>query len=878
MITSEMLEAKLWKGADELRGSMDASRYKDYMLGLMFYKFLSEKILLAYRDEIDQLPYSGDALLDAYAEAYAEDGDEFAIELMKSPGFFIKPQYLFQQWVKEINAGTFELDHVIKGLEEFERRQQWTKRVNAGTFDSNGHDNFERMIAGAQDAADFTGLFSTMDLNDSALGSNLKIRSDNIKALIMLFADIHIVELQENDVIGDAYEYLIGEFAMESGKKAGEFYTPHQVSDVIARIVAHSVKNLTAIYDPCVGSGSLLLTVKYYLDDEAKRRLHYYGQEKNTATYNLTRMNLLLHGVKANMMDIRNGDTLADDWPEDPDYPNDGRLFDAVVMNPPYSLKRWNRAELTVSDPRFSMAGVLPPDDKGDYAFLLHGLYHLGEDGTMGIVLPHGVLFRGAAEGIIRTKLLKKNFIDTVIGLPANLFTNTGIPVIVMVLKKNRPLGAPVLLIDASRGFEKIGKNNHLRERDIAKIVDTYLTRSEIAGYSHLATQKEIEENGYNLNIPRYVERIDDDIPHDVDAHLLGGIPKKNIKSLTVLETVMPDVISSSFTAVREGYVTLSTDMASLRERALNDERVMSEADAVRHEVDDYIGRYWEIFKKLSKEVHRNLVELHSTMLADIKEILSNHRFMDVYSGYQIIADLWSSSLTHDLKFISEYGLYDASRQTVPNMVTKGSGDKKHEEQDGWRGNIIPNELISKILYGEDERRIAEKEEDVQENVQKMNEWVEKAATEDTDEAENLGDCLNDAKTSFDDKSLKAALKEATRGTDEYEMIKAVQDIKAAIKSGNKELKSMRAELKERVENRYAILKNDEIEKLVMMKWFDNITDRIVALVREPIERELDAIDMLHERYAMTLDEIDEEISKEAQSFAAMQSELVVTE
>lgn len=233
---------------------------------------------------------------------------------------------------------------------------------------------------------------------------------------------------------------------MESGKKAGEFYTPHQVSEVMAQIVAKS-SEIKSIYDPTVGSGSLLLTVKKHLDKNAQRDLNYYGQEKNTATYNLTRMNLLLRGVRPEKMTIKNGDTLSNDWPEDPKNPNEGVQFDAVVMNPPYSAKNWNKAGLKVSDPRFEIAGTLPPDSKGDFAFLLHGLYHLGTNGTMAIVLPHGVLFRGSSEGEIRKRLLDKNYIDAIIGLPSNLFTNTGIPVAIIILKRIVKLTLQYLLL-----------------------------------------------------------------------------------------------------------------------------------------------------------------------------------------------------------------------------------------------------------------------------------------------------------------------------------------------------------------------------------------------------------------------------------------------
>src|SRR5699024_2434468 len=448
-----------------------------------FYKFLSDKTLDAFKISAGIKNISEAELVKEYKEAREDDGENLDRTIQNMLGYYVSPEYLYQTRINDINSGDFEVQKV-------------TDRLH----------NFERSISIETGTDDFKGLFSssTIDLTDTALGSNLNERSKNIQALIMLFADLNMVALQKGDILGDAYEYLIGQFAMESGKKAGEFYTPHQVSEVMAQIVARS-SNIESIYDPTVGSGSLLLTVGKHLDSDTQKNLNYYGQEKNTATYNLTRMNLLLHGVRPERMTIRNGDTLSYDWPEDPERPNEGVQFDAVVMNPPYSLKNWNRLDLKVSDPRFEIAGVLPPDSKGDFAFLLHGLFHLRESGTMAIVLPHGILFRGGAEGEIRKRLIDKNYIDTIIGLPSSLFTNTGIPVVVVILKKNRKLDEPILLIDASEEFIKVGKQNVLQEKHIAKIVDTYLERNREEGYSSLVYREDILENDYNMNIPRYI-------------------------------------------------------------------------------------------------------------------------------------------------------------------------------------------------------------------------------------------------------------------------------------------------------------------------------------------------------------------------------------
>src|SRR5690625_655905 len=585
MITSEDIKRRLWEGANSLRGSMDASRYKDYMLGLMFYKFLSDKTLEAFV-KTSGTKGNEDEIVKAYEEAYENYGDNLINLIQQVLGYYVLPQHLYQQWLKDIREGTFELEKVTESLQAFERTAATTGDID-----------------------DFKGLFSssTIDFTDTALGNNLNARSKNIRNLILLFADLNMVSLQEGDVLGDAYEYLIGQFAMESGKKAGEFYTPRQVSEVMAQIVAKTT-DVNSIYDPTVGSGSLLLTVGRHLSADQRKTLHYYGQEKNTATYNLTRMNLILHGVRPERMSIRNGDTLAEDWPEDPDRPNEGVLFDAVVMNPPYSLKNWNEQDLKVTDPRFEIAGVLPPDSKGDYAFLLHGLFHLGQEGTMAIVLPHGVLFRGGAEGEIRKRLSDKNYIDAVIGLPDKLFTNTGIPVTVMILKKNRPLNEPVLIIDASKSFVKEGKQNVLQEKDIAKIVDTYVERREEAGYSHLATQQEIKDNEYNLNIPRYIETSEEEIPHDVDAHLYGGIPLAQIEKLTVLHDVAKDVLYDSFREIRLGYVELVDSIEDLTDKVLQHDQVQKRVDRLTEVTQSYMDKYWERLKSVNDVKDRKSV------------------------------------------------------------------------------------------------------------------------------------------------------------------------------------------------------------------------------------------------------------------------------
>lgn len=854
MITSEEIKSRLWDGANELRGSMDASRYKDYMLGLMFYKFLSDKTLNTFK-ESSQLgnDISERELVKAYKEAHDAYGDALNNTIQSLLGYYVLPEYLYQTWLMDINNGEFEVQKVTDSLH-----------------------NFERTIVIEEGADDFKGLFSssTIDLTDTALGSNLNERSRNIQSLILLFADLNMVALQKGDILGDAYEYLIGQFAMESGAKAGEFYTPKQVSEVMARIVAKS-SEIRSIYDPTVGSGSLLLTVAKHLDTHEQRNLSYYGQEKNTTTYNLTRMNLLLHGVRPEKMTIKNGDTLAEDWPEDPERPNEGVQFDAVVMNPPYSVKGWNRFDLTVSDPRFEVAGVLPPPSRGDFAFLLHGLFHLGQEGTMAIVLPHGVLFRGGAEGEIRQRLLEKNYIDTVIGLPSNMFTNTGIPVAVMILKKNRAINEPVLMIDASKEFTKVGKQNVLEEKDIAKIVDTYTSRETIDGYSYNVSREEIIENEYNLNIPRYVVQPDEEIPHDVDAHLYGGIPKENIENLHVLNEVAPTILRNALEEIRPNYYELNQEIDELTESVLNSEEMKEKAMEMTERINAYINHYWPIIKQVDDPAEvRPLME---EMLAEIKEILTNFKHLNVYDGYQLVAELWENYLTEDVEKISAGDFYELGRSREPNIVTKGTGKNKREEQEGWVGTLVPTDLIRKKLYEEEAKLIEEIEAEIGEVESALDELVEAAQVEDSDENEILGESLNASKNSFIVGNIRKDIKNYEENTEEYELIQKVLELLSKRTKINRTRREKTQALDEKVQNRILDLTDQEIDQLVYKKWFGDLVENITRLIEVPLKEELDTLKELNERYKDTLDDLEVKYKELEASFKEMADQLVVT-
>ena len=496
---SKDLLSVLWAGADILRGKMDANEYKNYLLGIVFYKYLSDTFLTHVYDLLnDKKPESMTEAQAAYEQAYeTEDRDDLLEDIKESYHYTIEPELTYTKLAEAANNNAFQREMLKMAFNKVE-----------------------------QSDPIFANLFADVDLYSTRLGAGEQKQSATISELVKKINEVDLLDY-DGDVLGDAYEYLIGQFASETGKKAGEFYTPQAVSQILTRVAIQGQEDKRGllVYDAAMGSGSLLLNARKFSHNPDYIR--YFGQELSTTTFNLARMNMFLHGVDPENQTLRNADTLDADWPTDEETD-----FDMVLMNPPYSAK-WTAAQGFLNDSRFSGYGVLAPKSKADYAFLLHGYYHLKNSGTMAIILPHGVLFRGAAEGKIRQKLVDSGAIYAVIGLPANLFYNTSIPTTIIALKKNR---------DASSEFVKGKKQNSMSAENIDHIIKLYTDRTDVDKQAHLASYEEIKANDYNLNIPRYVDTFEQEEqiePEDVRREIvdIDGEIGQTLQSLNAMLT-----------------------------------------------------------------------------------------------------------------------------------------------------------------------------------------------------------------------------------------------------------------------------------------------------------------------------------------------------
>nr|UWI49650.1 type I restriction-modification system subunit M [Clostridioides difficile] len=717
-MNKQQLASKIWESANKMRSKIEANEYKDYILGFMFYKYLSDQ-------QIKYLKETG--YTDENLKEVNEDDEETVDYIKTNKGYFISYENLFSTWIEK--GRDFDVSDVRDALSAFNR---------------NIHPNYKKV---------FDRIFHTLETGLSKLGETSGAQTKAISGLLQLIKDIPMDGKQDYDVLGFVYEYLISMFAANAGKKAGEFYTPHEVSLLMSEIVAEHLKNKERIkiYDPTSGSGSLLINIGQSIQKHitGKNNIKYYAQELKENTYNLTRMNLVMRGIDANNIHTRNADTLEDDWPFDDNGQNatyEPLYVDAVVSNPPYS-QVWDPKNKE-NDPRYSRFG-LAPKTKADYAFLLHDLYHIRPDGIMTIVLPHGVLFRGGEEGQIRKRLIENNHIDAIIGLPANIFFGTGIPTIIIVLKQKRE-NTDVLIVDASKGFIKEGKNNKLQASDIKKIVDTVVNRENIEKYSRRVSQQKIRENEYNLNIPRYVDSSQTPQTWDIYASMFGGVPKSEIEILKDYWISLPNLKNDIFTTTTTPYVEVKVENIKNAIKEHNDVLNFKANFAKAFEgFDDYLKS-----KLINKVSEVEIAKEEEILSQNIFNRLYDISLVDKYNIYQLLHNNWVN-ISVDLEIIQTEG-FESTKQVNPNMVIKKKDGKEVEVQEGYIGHIIQFELIQNTHLKEEYEGLKSKENRLLEITSEYEAIIDSLTEEEKD-----CQILNDANTAFVAKEVEAMFKEA---------------------------------------------------------------------------------------------------------------------
>lgn len=834
-MNKQQLANKIWESANKMRSKIEANEYKDYILGFIFYKYLSDTEVKWLREN----DFTDDDI-----RALSEEDADTVEYIQKNVGYFIGYDNLYSTWLEK--GREFDVSDVTDALSAFSRLISPThKKV-------------------------FENIFRTLETGLSKLGDSSGARTKAISGLLQLIKDIPMDGKQDYDVLGFIYEYLISKFASNAGKKAGEFYTPHEVSLLMSEIVANHLKgkNEIKIYDPTSGSGSLLINIgrsvsKYVNDDN---NIKYYAQELKENTYNLTRMNLVMRGIKPDNIVTRNGDTLEDDWPyfddNDPIRTYDPLYVDAVVSNPPYS-QAWDPTNKE-NDPRYARFG-LAPKGKADYAFLLHDLFHVKPDGIMTIVLPHGVLFRGGEEGEIRKNLIEHNHIDAIIGLPANIFYGTGIPTIIMVLKKKRK-NTDVLIIDASKGFVKDGKNNKLRASDIKRIADTVIKRDSIDKFSRVVSIEEIRSNEYNLNIPRYVDSSEKAESWDIYASMFGGIPKAELDELNEYWLAFPTLRSALFTDTDIPYSQLAAEdiKAAVKEHT-DILQFKANFKAAFSDFKEYLKN--ELLEKMNELV----ISQEEVVLSDnIFERLQAIPLIDKYQAYQLLDDEWVK-IAVDLEIIQTEG-FAATKRVDPNIVIKKKDGKDQEVQEGWVGRIMPFALVQNTLLQKETAALRAKEARLAELPAEYEEIADSLSEE-----EKEGDYY--AEDAFVAKEVTKKLKELK--ADKSEEAAALKEKLGRVEKLMQEEKTLKAQIKKASAELHALTKtvieglsDEQVYILLEKKWIDSLTANLDKLPDGVIDSLINKIQTIQAKYETTYFEIEKQIKETEKVLCEMIDEL----
>ncbi|MGN5955693.1 type I restriction-modification system subunit M [Sphingobacterium lactis] len=840
-MNKQQLAAKIWESANQMRSKIEANEYKDYILGFIFYKYLCES-------EIKFVKKEGDT--DEDIKNLSEEDTEAMEHIRSNIGYFISYNNLFSTWIKE--GYDFSVADVRDALSAF-----------------------SRLISPAHKRL-FDGIFDTLQTGLSKLGDSAAAQTKAIRELLQLIKDIPMDGKQDYDVLGFIYEYLIEKFASNAGKKAGEFYTPHEVSLLMSDIIANHLrdKETIEIYDPTSGSGSLLINIGKSLTRhiDGKDNIKYFAQELKQNTYNLTRMNLIMRGLKPNNIVTRNGDTLEEDWPyfeeSDPINSYSPLYVDAVVSNPPYSQK-WDPTDKD-ADARYARFG-LAPKSKADFAFLLHDLYHLKPDGIMAIVLPHGVLFRGGEEGTIRKNLIEQNHIDAIIGLPANIFFGTGIPTVILILKQKRT-ASDILVIDASKGFVKDAKNNKLRASDIKRITDTVINRQNVPQFAKVVSREEIRDNEYNLNIPRYVDSSEPAEQWDIYATMFGGIPTTEINTLEEFWKELPTLQNELFEQV-------SSEIASLKS---SDVKGTVKANT---DVQAFIRKFQESFrdfdmflkKRLIDNVQQvKLVREIASLSIEIFKRMEHLPLVDRYQAYQLLEDKWEE-ISGDIEMLQTEGLA-AAKQVDANIVVKKIKSKDTEVQDGWKGHVFPFELVQQVLLQDELAALTDK----QNRIASIGSELEVILEGISEEAKESS-IVNEAKDAFVSAELVKYLKEVNaeikRGiiyaedSDEAQVLKA-NKLLADDKVLKKELKKATDDLHTLTKNTIESLSDEQVVSLLKQKWIRPLVVGIQDLPTQVLQQLIQKVEHLASKYSTTLKDVATSIKQTEKSLSDLMNEL----
>ena len=842
-MNKQQLANKIWASANKMRSKIDANEYKDYILGLIFYKFLSDnEVNYILKDMKGASDEEKQAALESLVENYEDPNAKDVIDYCKNNiGYFIEYKNLFSTWL--LPDSQFTVSDLSVALNSFDR------------------------LVSPNYKAVYDGIFKTLQAGLSKLGENPTSQTRALKDLIKLIKDIPTDGSQDYDVLGYVYEFLIGNFAANAGKKAGEFYTPHEVAILMSEIVAehHKDKNQIEIYDPTSGSGSLLITIGKSIGRHIadKNRVMYYAQELKENTYNLTRMNLVMRGIQPSNINTRCADSLAEDWPILKSGNEIGQplYVDAVVSNPPYS-QQWDPKDRE-NDARFKDYGVAPKS-KADYAFLLHELHHLKPDGILTIVLPHGVLFRGGEEEQIRTNLIEKNNIDAIIGLPANIFFGTGIPTLVMVLKQHRA-NDDVLIIDASKGFVKDGKQNKLRACDIKKIADTVRCRKEIQGFSKKVSREEIRQNGYNLNIPRYVDSSEAAEQYDIYATMFGGIPNAEIDALQKYWEALPSLRSDLFLPHKDKPYS-----------ALKVEDVKA---AIEHNTDvkSLNTQFAEAFNGFADMLHQKLIDNVMTVhelqaqdeiASDIFHRLNHIPLVDRYAVYQALADNWQAIIS-DIETIQEEG-FEAVRvvETAYKLVKKDNEDV--EVPDGLTGHIIPFCLVQQTKFQTELQALSALQSRVEAISGELDE-VRDSFTEEELEAY----CDSEKDNAFDKKKITADAKpKADVEAETKTKLKKIVVLWNEQTQTNKQIKADKQALEEKTIKAIENLSDEEAATLLHHKWINPICNDIDNTLRSVLSALESETLALSEKYATSYKQINDDMAVANKQLAELVEQL----